>query len=554
MNFGRQFFLTFITIVLGAIVLTAQTSVLIDQYPNVDRIDAGTSTGQEIIFLEPSTGNFITATVVNRDSVHVYVSTDDGANWIKSPYIDGTDEEVRSISVGGTAQKPVVVYSNRGSTPSAAPWARHLAYIAQDDLGWGGNGFSTSPILTAGTQTDVLDAYYAAYDVSSFDNNYQGICALHGSSQEGGEYYQFYATTDGGANWSDRIRIFSASDDDATSGFYVNDLATASTPDFHYGPNNNVLAVVRAEKDTDDLRMVYTQSTDGGLTWGDVSLIPGAEEIIIDNGDTDRGYEVIVDQEGNYHVFVLGLTNDEWGIYDFKLTGTTWSSTKILVSEFGPNGLIAVEDDHGDTGPFVAPTLNSDGSMFLSYIDLKDTTGGENDYSMFTVFSTDNGSTWSEPKEIINDPLFNAAEIHDVARNANGSLHITYSTVTNDTTQGVEIISRYYSNVPIDNITSVDESEVLVPDFALSQNYPNPFNPTTNIRYSIGGVSQVKISIFNIMGQEVKTLVNKNQGKGNYSVSWNGKNNGDKKVSAGLYFYTLEAGNFIQTRKMILLK
>ncbi|MBK8944882.1 MAG: T9SS type A sorting domain-containing protein [Ignavibacteriae bacterium] len=91
-------------------------------------------------------------------------------------------------------------------------------------------------------------------------------------------------------------------------------------------------------------------------------------------------------------------------------------------------------------------------------------------------------------------------------------------------------------------------------DFELSQNYPNPFNPTTTIKYSIpqkvkSEKSNVKLVVFDILGREVKTLVNKNQKPGNYEITFDGSN-----LSSGVYFYRLQSGEFANTKKLILMK
>ncbi|MCF7793336.1 MAG: PKD domain-containing protein [Candidatus Cloacimonetes bacterium] len=89
----------------------------------------------------------------------------------------------------------------------------------------------------------------------------------------------------------------------------------------------------------------------------------------------------------------------------------------------------------------------------------------------------------------------------------------------------------------------------------LKQNYPNPFNPTTNIAYDIQESGKVKISIFNIKGQLVRTLVNDTKPAGTHSVDWHGKDNAGRNVSSGLYFYRLSKENkIIDTKKMLLLK
>lgn len=94
--------------------------------------------------------------------------------------------------------------------------------------------------------------------------------------------------------------------------------------------------------------------------------------------------------------------------------------------------------------------------------------------------------------------------------------------------------------------------------FQLRQNYPNPFNPETVITYQVpdlaGEAINVELTIYNLLGDEVITLVKKSQGSGVYSARWNGRNNVGQQVSVGTYIYQLKAGNFVQTHKMLLLK
>ena len=107
--------------------------------------------------------------------------------------------------------------------------------------------------------------------------------------------------------------------------------------------------------------------------------------------------------------------------------------------------------------------------------------------------------------------------------------------------------------IPLPELDAHWESTQLV-EFTLSQNYPNPFNPTTTLQYELPTDAKVKIRIFDIMGKEVKTLVNNQQNAGFKSIQWNATNNAGQPVSAGLYLYTIEAGAFRQTKKMVLLK
>jgi hypothetical protein len=104
-------------------------------------------------------------------------------------------------------------------------------------------------------------------------------------------------------------------------------------------------------------------------------------------------------------------------------------------------------------------------------------------------------------------------------------------------------------------VVGVDgESDQLPSSFGLSQNYPNPFNPTTVIRYSLSQRSRVNIAVFNILGQEVTTLVDETKPAGAYETTWDGTDRSGQRVSSGIYFYRVNAGDFRETRKMILLK
>ena len=100
-----------------------------------------------------------------------------------------------------------------------------------------------------------------------------------------------------------------------------------------------------------------------------------------------------------------------------------------------------------------------------------------------------------------------------------------------------------------------DEAGTEVPSgFELSNNYPNPFNPTTTIKYSVPASENVKLIVYNMLGQEVKTLVNAEQGVGSYSVTWDGTSNLGSKVASGMYIYRLTAGKLVSSKKMILMK
>jgi hypothetical protein len=100
----------------------------------------------------------------------------------------------------------------------------------------------------------------------------------------------------------------------------------------------------------------------------------------------------------------------------------------------------------------------------------------------------------------------------------------------------------------------IDDDAVIPEVFALHQNYPNPFNPVTTLRYDLPEQSLVNITIYDMLGRQVKTIINQTQEAGFKSVIWNATNNQGNPVSAGVYLYQIQAGEFVQTKKMVLLK
>jgi len=104
------------------------------------------------------------------------------------------------------------------------------------------------------------------------------------------------------------------------------------------------------------------------------------------------------------------------------------------------------------------------------------------------------------------------------------------------------------------NATDVTPENNVPQTFALAQNYPNPFNPTTVINYAIPQNAVVTLAIYNMLGQKIKTLVSEQKNAGTYTVQWNGENDFGQKVSSGAYLYRINAGSFVKSMKMILLK
>ncbi|MCP4581347.1 MAG: T9SS type A sorting domain-containing protein [candidate division Zixibacteria bacterium] len=149
---------------------------------------------------------------------------------------------------------------------------------------------------------------------------------------------------------------------------------------------------------------------------------------------------------------------------------------------------------------------------------------------------------WGRSHEIINSP--NYLDNFDVEANR-ATLEFIYDQVKDSQSGPQYEIGQFIASLIFEPIPL---------NFSLHPNYPNPFNSNTNIRYDIPVKSQVTITIYDVLGREVKSLVSGIHEAGKYEIVWNGDNNDDEVVSSGLYYYIMETDELNETRSMILLK
>lgn len=102
-----------------------------------------------------------------------------------------------------------------------------------------------------------------------------------------------------------------------------------------------------------------------------------------------------------------------------------------------------------------------------------------------------------------------------------------------------------YGNI----IDAVNFSSKVINNYSLYQNYPNPFNSTTTISFDLPKSANVKLTIYNLLGQEIEKLINEHKESGNYKINWNANN-----LPSGIYLYRLETDNYVESKKMTLLK
>ena len=110
--------------------------------------------------------------------------------------------------------------------------------------------------------------------------------------------------------------------------------------------------------------------------------------------------------------------------------------------------------------------------------------------------------------------------------------------------------------IEFDNVTGIEGGKVqqVVQSFKLMQNYPNPFNPSTVIEYQIPETAAVKVRIYNLKGQLINEILSETQAAGVHQITWDGTSRDHKRVASGIYLYTVKSGDFILSKRMILLK
>ena len=186
-----------------------------------------------------------------------------------------------------------------------------------------------------------------------------------------------------------------------------------------------------------------------------------------------------------------------------------------------------------------------DYNTFMTFIGHDDESNGGNGVIFMvvldddTVFTSD-AKKWGDPAELIQISVAGADTLILV--------------MDDDEDMGYDH-ANWADPILYEKITSIEDKNDFLPTTTeLFGNYPNPFNPSTTIAYQLHKPAKVKIDVFNVIGQKVKTLVDAPQKIGSYKVNWNSINDAGSKVSSGIYFYRLKADDFTQVKKMILLR
>jgi len=341
-----------------------------------------------------------------------------------------------------------------------------------------------------------------------------------------------FKTTNGGSNWVRDTTAFQG------SGGHPNVI--------HFFDANNGLCVGNPRGGYWE---IYT-TADGGTNWARVSSVnipaPLSGELGIEHSNvhsagnsfwfqtyanrlyrtTDHGYTWTVADS------VTGGPNQLGFGFAFK------DDLNGLAADFFPISVISKTTDGGETWAPIPypPGLSTISSLFIvyakgttgSYIITSQTNLGGNQMQPGTAYTTDDGVTWTQVSNLPCGP----AVFSDWNTGWCGSVN--------------DSVYKWVSDILV---TSVNEVDGVVDNFILEQNYPNPFNPSTTIRYSVPTTEFVTLKVYDVLGNEVATLVNEEKPAGSYEVNFNAA-----KLSSGIYFYSLQVGSYTQTKKLILMK
>lgn len=325
-------------------------------------------------------------------------------------------------------------------------------------------------------------------------------------NREGNYEIYYMRSSDGGTTWGPETRL-------------TTNASFSLTPSVK--TIGSAVHVVWRDNRDGNYEIYYKRSTDGGLTWGaDTRLVNN----IFDSGDPS------ISADGSVLITVWMDNRDgNWRVYSKRSTdgGTTWGAeTPITANPADP------------AYPLIFISSQSAHFVWQDYRD--------GNYEIYYKRSTDAGLTWGADTRLTNNTA--VSEIPSIY--VSGS---AVHTIWTDERDGNREI--YYKRDPSGNTVGLINLYSGIPEkFSLSQNYPNPFNPTTKIKFSIPQASVrltdiVLLTIFDNLGREVAVLVNQQLSPGIYEADFEGS-----KLSTGIYYYRLTAGDFSETKKMILIK
>ena len=383
-------------------------------------------------------------------------------------------------------------------------------------------------------------------DLSFISENEGWLVTSNGNTQGGGAVLH---TTDGGLSWQVSsvltnclaIQMLNQNVGYAggQSGIIWNTLDGGVTWNYHGTIGNTVTDIEFPPQPADTGYACGLNGTIYSVTSSGVSVMTSGV-----NGDLSSLTFPVNSMEG----WVCGL-----GSVIRRYTGTTWVADQINITG-GWNGIYFVDNQNGwIAGDNGAIKHTTDGSNWVAQ-----TNPNPQNRSLYSVFFLNSNEGWAVGG--------NGAVLYTT--NGGTTWNVEASGLTTAFLTGVQFTSPTNGYITGNNktllkytqLTSVEDEKEILTEFKLEQNYPSPFNPTTKIKYTIPNVtlsgvegSRVVLKVYDVLGNEVTTLVNEEKSAGTYEVEFNSSTI-NHISSSGIYFYQLKADDFIQTKKMVLLK
>jgi photosystem II stability/assembly factor-like uncharacterized protein len=331
-----------------------------------------------------------------------------------------------------------------------------------------------------------------------------------------------YRTTNGGATWA---TVF------AQAGGFINAIKMLNSA--------NGIAV------GDPVGTTFTilRTTDGGATWARLTTepTPAANEFGLNNS---------LATSDTTHIW---FGSNQGRVYRSTNAGATWASSTMPfageVDEVAFNGV-----NFGVAGGASAAARSTDGGVTWTSV----TTGGTGNVLGLSATAE---NFWAAQGNNVYRSTNNGATWATSLTGTIGTMRHCDFVQLGSATRGWAVTATGGIAAAYFNLTDVNTADAGIPTtYALDQNYPNPFNPITTIRFALPKLSNVTIKIYNIIGQEVATLVEGVREAGFYTQQWNGHNQYGNQVATGVYFYRIEAkpadggAPFTSLKKMLLIK
>ena len=273
----------------------------------------------------------------------------------------------------------------------------------------------------------------------------------------------------------------------------------------------------------------YATSPDG-IIWTKDTLNPVLKIGPVGDWDHSSAIADAVLYDGtNYHMWYENTILTNFGAFGCASTDST------IIDNIAPNPPTNVNaEDNSSIAGFPEIKIRWDESS-------------EPDFSQYLLYRTTTSGVYADSFSLIDESPVNGIVTYNDSTNLIRGVAYYYVVTATDVNGNESEFSEEVSATPV--VIGVEDEHSIPAEYTLSKNFPNPFNPRTTIKYAIPKSGEVSLIVYNLLGEEVTRLISENHQAGYHQVTWDASN-----MASGVYFYRLQAGDFVQTRKMVLLK